>query len=388
MTLDASTLAFAGALASFASGLILLFYWWQDRGARTALWWAAANCGLGVGVSALALNGQLPYFFANVAGPLLLDLSAALTWSAARVFNRSSTALFPSQLAVSIWIAILAVTGASGHEREAATLGTGVSGCLYAAGAVEFWLGRREYVPGRWPMISLLGLEALAVFLAAFSFAFSPLILPAVNWFGIIHFVGLIYAVGSAIFLIMMLNERTKARHKADALIDPLTGLANRRHFMAAARRMFERSTHGSTPVSLLAFDLDQFKKVNDSFGHPMGDRVLQIFSEVLSRELRPSDIAGRTGGDEFCAALADCDLDGALVIARRIRGAFQGDAQFIDGQQVGETVSVGVASKARPCGLDFLIARADKALYRAKHLGGNRAVSAGEDPAGVTRIA
>jgi diguanylate cyclase (GGDEF)-like protein len=386
MNLDASTLAFAGALASFASGLILLFYWWQDRGAQAALWWGAANCGLGVGVSALALNGQLPYFVANVVGPLVLDLSAALTWNAARVFNRK--ALFPSLLAVGVWIAILIAIGASGHERGAAMLGTGVSGCLYAAGAVEFWLGRRENVPGRRPMISLLGLEAFAVFLAAISFAFSPLSLPAVNWFGIIHFVGLFYAVGSAIFLIMMLNERTKARHKADALIDPLTGLANRRQFMAAAQRMFERSAHGNTPVSLLAFDLDQFKKVNDSFGHPMGDRVLQVFSDVLLRELRPSDIAGRMGGDEFCAALAGCDLDGALAIARRIRGAFQGDAQFIDGQQVGETVSIGVASNSRPGGVELLIASADKALYRAKHLGGNRVVSAGEDPAGVARIA
>jgi diguanylate cyclase (GGDEF)-like protein len=391
MTLDASTLAIAGALASFVSGLTLLFYWWQERAAWAALWWAVANCALGVGVAGLALNGTLPDGLSHVAAPLVLDTSAALAWVAARIFNRGSIAVFPTLFAIGVWFALIIASGASGSERAAATLGAAVSGGLYAGGAVEFWLGRGETVQGRWPMISLLSLEALSIFLVAIGFAFSTAPgLATVGWFGIIHFVGLIYAVGSAIFLIMMLNERTEMKHKADALIDSLTGLANRRNFMAAAQRMFARNAHDDAPISLLAFDLDRFKKVNDTFGHPMGDRILQIFSDALSNALRPSDIAGRIGGDEFAAALTGCDLEGALAIARRIRSAFEGNAQFVDGQKVGASVSIGVAVHAHSISLEDLIASADKALYQAKHFGGNRVVSTREaaDPGGVVRIA
>src|SRR5450432_3303308 len=173
MTLDASTLAIAGALASFVSGLTLLFYWGQERAAWAALWWAVANCALGVGVAGLALNGTLPDGLSHVAAPLVLDTSAALAWVAARIFNRGSFAVFPTLFAIGVWFALIIASGASGSERAAATLGAAVSGGLYAGGAVEFWLGRGETVQGRWPMISLLSLEALSIFLVAIGFAFS-----------------------------------------------------------------------------------------------------------------------------------------------------------------------------------------------------------------------
>jgi diguanylate cyclase (GGDEF)-like protein len=396
MTLDVSTLTFAGGVVTFASGLFLLINWWQERTAWAALWWAAASCGTGVGITVLALHGVLPAYASNIVGPLILDVCAALVWVAARIFNRGSIKPYPVLIAVGGWIATVIFASACGYQQLAAELGKGISGCLYAAAATEFWLARGEELRGRWPMVSLLGVEAIALFLVAIEFSFPTfsLPLPPIGWFGIIHFVGLIYAGGSAIFLVMMLKGRSEAKHRAAALIDSLTGLANRRAFMERAQRLFDRSSSDETPFSLLGFDLDRFKGINDTFGHPIGDHVLRIFSDVLSRALRPADFAGRIGGEEFAAALPGCSIQAASAIGERVRVSFQDDARFMNGHRVGATVSVGVATAAgQACSLADIIAGADGALYRAKDLGRNRVVlaasnSGGLDPAVVLRIA
>ena len=396
MTFDVSTITFAGGVVSFAGGLVLLMNWLHDRAARAAFWWAAANCALGVGVTGLALHAALPAFASNVAAPLILDASVALAWVAARIFNRGSVKGYPLVAAAGALIAPPIFAAANADAHFVAALGAVISGCFYAAAAIEFWLAREENLRGRWPMIFLLGLEAIALFLAAVDFSSSTLSTPklSIGWLGIIHFVGLVYAVGSAALPVMMLKERSEAKHKAIALIDPLTGLANRRAFMERAQRLFERNGGADAPVSLLAFDLDSFKRVNDAFGHPTGDDVLRIFANVLSKALRPADIAARIGGEEFAAALPDCGVEAALAIARRICNAFQNDARFVNGQRVVATVSVGVAVAAAPASsLADTLASADRALYQAKDLGRNRVVLAhagshDSDPSAVVRIA
>jgi diguanylate cyclase (GGDEF)-like protein len=380
MTLDVSTLEFAAGVVAFGSGLILLVNWWLDRTAWAVFWWGVANCGLGVGVTMLALHAILPAFVSYVAAPLLLGLCAALMWVATRIFNRGSVTAIPVVAAMGGWMAMLVVMGATGHNQLASVLGAGVSACLYAAAAAEFWLARGEPLQGRWPMIFLLSVETIALFLAAFGLS-SPSISspgPAMSWTGMINFVGLIYSAGSATFLIVMVKARSETKHRAAALIDPLTGLSNRRAFMDHAERLFDRSERDEKPISLLAFDLDRFKEINDAFGHPTGDHVLRMFADVLARMLRPADIAGRIGGEEFLAALPGCSSEAALAIARRIRGAFQDDARFMNGKRVGATISVGVATAPEHGrSVADVIAGADGALYRAKDLGRNRVMLA-----------
>ena len=223
-------------------------------------------------------------------------------------------------------------------------------------------------------MICLLVSQAIALFLASIQYATSRLTLPTVGWFGIIHFVGLIYVGGAAIFLTMMLNERREIKYKAAALTDPLTGLANRRAFLDRAQQMLDRSLRDGVPISLIAVDLDRFKNINDAFGHHVGDHVLRIFADVLSRVLRPADIAGRMGGEEFVAILPGCDIEAALAVARGIRSSFQDDARFVDGHRVEATLSAGVATAPEHGGgLAEIMARADAAMYAAKDRGRNR---------------
>src|SRR3984957_4442387 len=153
MTLDASTLTFAAGVVALASGLILSVNWWLDRTAWAAFWWGVASCGLGVGIMMLALHDILPDFVSYVAAPLLLSMCAGLTWVAARIFNRGSVKTTPVLAALAGWMAMLIVTGATGHNQLAAVLGAGISACVYTAAATEFWLARGEPLQGRWPMI-------------------------------------------------------------------------------------------------------------------------------------------------------------------------------------------------------------------------------------------
>jgi diguanylate cyclase (GGDEF)-like protein len=162
---------------------------------------------------------------------------------------------------------------------------------------------------------------------------------------------------------------------------------------MAFAERAFGRGGRDKNPISLLIFDLDHFKTINDTFGHASGDRALQVFADVLSRVLRPSDFAGRIGGEEFAVVLPGCGIEAAFAIANRVRTAFQGDAYFLDGQHIAATVSVGVASTSDQArSLHEIIVSADAALYEAKSLGRNRVtiadgnMSASKNP--VVRIA
>jgi diguanylate cyclase (GGDEF)-like protein len=387
MLLDVATLTFAGGFVTCSSGLFLFVYWWRHRTAWAAFWWALANSGAGIGIILLTVHGGAPVYVADIIAPLILDLCAALTFVAARVFNRGSVDPLRVIAGIVAWFVLQAVTGANAPGQIAAALGLGVSAGFFAAAALEFLLGRAEPLPGRWPMIVALGLQATAVFLAGVQFALATRFsaMPSIGWLGSVHFVGLVYALGATLCLVTLLNGRREAEYKFAALTDPLTGLANRRALMDIAQRVFDRGAHDGSPVAVLAFDLDRFKRVNDTFGHATGDLVLRGFADVLSATLRPNNFVARIGGEEFVALVPGAGDDAALAIASRICEAFQKVAQFIDGQKIEATVSAGVATTGgRNRSFVDILASADAALYRAKSAGRNRVALAGTQPDGL----
>jgi diguanylate cyclase (GGDEF)-like protein len=160
------------------------------------------------------------------------------------------------------------------------------------------------------------------------------------------------------------------------SLKDPLTGLANRRSFMAALEReiaIVERSGDSSL---LLMIDVDHFKGVNDRFGHPAGDRVLHAIGACLSHCVRPKDTVVRYGGEEFAVVLPDCHASYGLVIAERMRETIQKLCITVVSQvELSVTVSIGGAYALRTPGATATswIGRADKELYRAKSGGRNQ---------------
>lgn len=157
------------------------------------------------------------------------------------------------------------------------------------------------------------------------------------------------------------------------ARTDFLTGAANRQHFMETAERAWLRAQRDHAPISILMIDIDHFKRVNDTYGHLAGDDVLRAFAAVCCDTLRPSDLFGRLGGEEFAAVLPRADLPGAQEAAERLRAAVAGLETEAGGLRLRITISIGVAQSTGDDRLDDAIARADAALYAAKQAGRNR---------------
>jgi diguanylate cyclase (GGDEF)-like protein len=159
------------------------------------------------------------------------------------------------------------------------------------------------------------------------------------------------------------------------AHIDPLTELNNRRQFMELAEQEFARSRRHSKPLSLLMMDLDNFKMVNDTYGHEMGDATLQKLSEICRHTFREIDIVGRLGGEEFAALLPETNIEQAVEVAERLRTAIENAAVNLeDGSLIHFTVSIGVAGfGVEDEKIETVLKRADTALYKAKNSGRNR---------------
>ena len=155
---------------------------------------------------------------------------------------------------------------------------------------------------------------------------------------------------------------------------DHLTGLPNRRTFFQAAERELARYKRHPRPLSLVMFDCDHFKAINDAHGHPGGDQVLRHFAGKLREVCREVDLIARIGGEEFVALLPSTDAAGAVAFAERLRQAVEAAVVQIDGHEVRYTVSAGVcAIGTEPLELDAWIKRADAGLYAAKRGGRNR---------------
>jgi diguanylate cyclase len=156
---------------------------------------------------------------------------------------------------------------------------------------------------------------------------------------------------------------------------DPLTGLANRRHFELALEREIDRVARSGEPALVLIIDIDNFKRVNDTWGHPVGDLVIKSVAHVLQGCIRPMDTVSRIGGEEFAIVLPNCPLDFGQTAAERVRTKVQKRSVLIaQGQEVSVTVSIGgaFAPRWKRVPAQQWLERADQQLYHAKNAGRN----------------
>lgn len=155
---------------------------------------------------------------------------------------------------------------------------------------------------------------------------------------------------------------------------DVLTGIYNRRKLEEQLATEIERAERYKRPLSLLMFDIDHFKRVNDTLGHPAGDEVIRHVAKIGSDGLRTSDFIGRYGGEEFVVILPEVPADGAVVVAERIREHVAGTPATFNGRSIEVTISIGVAEfGAASSTTETLLGEADQALYLSKQNGRNR---------------
>lgn len=162
---------------------------------------------------------------------------------------------------------------------------------------------------------------------------------------------------------------------KALAETDSLTGLHNRKHVFGLLEDAVDDARQRSTDFCVLMVDIDRFKHINDNYGHPAGDAVLQQVADILGNALRSQDIAGRYGGEEFILGLVGIPPDAALEAAQRIRRTLEESPLTVGDQSIRITASIGLCCLTTGDSLEQIISRADTALYHAKNSGRNRVV-------------
>ncbi|MGI0483582.1 diguanylate cyclase [Geminocystis sp. CENA526] len=161
------------------------------------------------------------------------------------------------------------------------------------------------------------------------------------------------------------------------AKTDDLTGISNRRNFIALAQREFNLAQRQKRFFSLLILDIDYFKTINDTYGHPIGDKVIQFVANKCIESVRKEDLCARWGGEEFIIFLSETDLEGAIMVANRIRMGVDQETIEIEDHQINVTVSIGVSVYNNDdVSVNQTISRGDMALYQAKNEGRNRVVA------------
>lgn len=172
-------------------------------------------------------------------------------------------------------------------------------------------------------------------------------------------------------------QKRVEEQLRNIAVRDELTGLYNRHYFEQIINEEMERSDRYDQPLSIMLLDLDHFKKVNDTWGHPIGDELLKLTSETMGKTIRYSDILIRFGGEEFVVLMPHTSIDGAAAAAEKVRAAIEKNSHPVTGTQ---TASIGIAERMRSESFSHWYKRTDDALYRAKQEGRNRVAAAGHE--------
>src|ERR1700722_6628447 len=381
MSLDTSTLYLLATLVAAMLGAMLLFFGKQEN-TPALKWWGTAYLlgAVSVALCTLAAGrlGETLSLALNAVG----FIACGMVWNASRLFHGRKPNLPGLVLGALAWVAaVLSLAPEASALRL--TIGAGIVAVYAALTATELWTERRRTMQKRWPAIAVPVLHGfvlmLPIVLGALLHPDDPMF-PGSIWVTAFAVELVLYAIGTVFVIFMLVSERAVTAHKNAASMDPLTGMFNRRGFAEATSRVIEREANAGRPVTVLIFDIDHFKGINDRFGHPAGDEILKLFATVVINTLRFTDLSGRIGGEEF-AALLPCSLEEGVLAAERVREAFEASGIVVEDGAVDTTVSIGVAGGPAGTELEVLLAAADTALYQAKRNGRNRVEAAEELP-------
>lgn len=369
MTLDYHSLLTAFALSGCGLALTFLVSWLVSRSERFLIAWTLGVSFMALGVLGYSLYAQTMSAPIGAAGYAILLTGLAFVFGAGREFR---TGVLPwrsmSVMAATSSVA-MAVPMLAGYNGVAIILLNVAATIILLITAWDYWLGRAE---------ARLAIGLLTVLYIVTGLSFVPcaiLLMQAGEWrlseapsnwaedLNIIVSLTTLAGIGA---LSLALNQARLARgHKRDAETDPLTGLLNRR----ALLNHLAGDTEG--PVSLVVFDLDHFKAINDLHGHQAGDEVLRTFGEILMLSGRPKGLTARLGGEEFALLMPGVPLVKAAILADGVRSRLTKRHFAGNGGSFGCTVSAGVScSEGAAIDFDMLLHDADNALYAAKRNG------------------
>jgi diguanylate cyclase (GGDEF)-like protein len=374
--LDLPTLLAVTFFVTVIGGLLLLFAFLQNRNTPALALWGTGYLIGAAGAALLVAPSGLPNAWLVCGANALICAAYAFMWSGARSFEGRCVPIFLLAAGPAIWIGAFQFGGVAQSMAAAVGLVSAITAIYALFAACELWFARDRDLISRWPTLVLVVGHA-GFLLARIPFA-QALAASAASGQAqgavvtVFAFEALFVAFCLPFLRVAMSKERAELEQRKAALTDSLTGVANRRAFFDRGSPLLEGAIAERRPVALLLFDLDRFKEVNDTAGHQAGDRVLQAFCDLVGASIRPGDLFGRLGGEEFGYLLANASMTRALQTAERLRREFAA-LSFAD-LAIDPTVSVGVAMASEAGrNLSALLAVADRALYRAKADGRNR---------------
>jgi diguanylate cyclase (GGDEF)-like protein len=369
-----STLLTLAVVTPALTGCLLLLSWLQHRRVTALALWGVGFINASVATTLIiVLRGTISDFWSIIVGNALLAATYGVLWCGARRIDGKNASIPLAIAGVLLWLVTCSVGPFYAQPKALATVMVAIGIAYTLLAAFELWRARGDDV-WRWPIIALLLAHAIAI----------PIHIPlAGTWahpdpsdldlltFAI--FEGAFVCISTAYLFGSLVKDQIAARYRRASLTDPLTGVANRRGFFQRCEQLLTRARFASEPTALIMFDLDRFKNINDRYGHYVGDEVLTAFCRLATSHLRPNELFGRIGGEEFASLLPNRGRDEALRLAESVRAAFEAARHTVGELTLSVTVSAGVAI-ALDSGLDLdaFLQEADQALYRAKKAGGN----------------
>jgi diguanylate cyclase (GGDEF)-like protein len=366
---------------------VLFLAWHHDRKALAYLMWSLGFVVSAIGFALAAAHGFIPTIF-SIEISNALALSGESAWIAGFYLLDKRKPEWSALLPPAIWLAgvFLPWVNESFANRVVLYNLAGAAGATLLASAVRPSRYRREAV--RAPLAFVfMAFACVCFFVALAMVVMRPSETAALNYRAV-------SALGSALLITMsialtgrLLMERSERRLRSLTITDSLTSVLNRRGLQECFGQMINKSGDPSLMVAALLFDLDHFKRINDTHGHQAGDKVLCEFSRVAQNSIPRGGVFGRMGGEEFIAFMLISDPEEAETIAELIRSEFCRAPVLASSTRVTATVSVGVAVRLlADAEWDGVISEADRALYSAKGAGRNCTVIFGqEEPTGST---
>jgi diguanylate cyclase (GGDEF)-like protein len=300
------------------AGCLLLLSWLQHRKVTALALWALGFITASVATTLIiVLQGTIPDFWSIIVGNALLTAAYGILWGGARKLDGKNFSIPLVLMGVVFWLIACSIGPIYARLEARATVMAAI-GIVYTLLIVfELWRGRGDEV-WRWPIMVLLLAHAAAI----------PIHIPLAGaW---IHpdpsdldlltfaiFEGAFVCICAAYLFGGLAKDRIAARYRRASLTVQLTGVANRRGFLHRGKRLLMRARFAREPTALILFDLDRFKSINDRYGHITGDEVLISFCRLATSHLRPNDLFGRIGGEEFASLLPNTGRHDALLLAR-----------------------------------------------------------------------
>ena len=380
--MDITTMLLALALGNLSLCAALFFFehgrkkplalstWSIAKQCQAAAWLLLYIRGSGVVPDAISIPLGYAVLFAGVA------LEAGAMWEAAERPRWRTPTLWLLILAIGVFVASYVIDPA-GLRTVAGSL---ILGAFYLSGAAALSLGWR----GASMLHRFLAIATAALALLVAARGVMVLAMPG-GWGWVSNSVLQLWSSG-AFYLLMLLNgfgyllltrEQVQRELERLAVVDSLTDVPNRRGFFIALAPWLSLARRPGLPTALILFDLDQFKRVNDSYGHPAGDNVLRAVVETCKKQLRDSDQLGRMVGVEFAVLLPRTGMPEAMIVAERMRAALEATPVKSERAMIGMTASFGVTTIRADDSNVSLFKRADEALQAAKALGRNRVAEA-----------